>query len=80
MITLMTCSSLENILFQIPTSIPIEVINDIIESTEYNNLIQVKTLNHFHFITGKLNPIQQDKLIEKFEENGYSYKGHFIIA
>jgi hypothetical protein len=71
---------MENILFQISTSVPITVVNDIIQSSEYNNLLEVETLNHFHFITGKLNPIQQDKLIGKFKENGYDYRGQFIIG
>ncbi|HMG83131.1 MAG TPA: hypothetical protein VK559_08860 [Ferruginibacter sp.] len=55
---------MENILFQISTAVSIEVINDIIQSSEYNNLVDVEMLNHFHFITGRPNPIQQDKLIE----------------
>jgi ribosomal protein L31 len=71
---------MENILFQIHISIPIKTINEIIQSTEYADLINIESLNKFHIITGKLNPIQQDKFVEKFKERGYDYNGQFIIS
>jgi hypothetical protein len=71
---------MENILFQIPTSVPADIVNDIIQSSEYANLIKVETLNKFYIIKGKLNPVQQDKFVEKFKEKGYNYNGNFIIS
>ena len=71
---------MENILFQISTTVSVKTINEILGSIEYDDLVEIKTLSSFHIITGKLNPIQQDKLVEKFKENGYSYNGHFVIS